>query len=587
MADFTQILLRLDSNSSLNDKQKSIMRLVIDYLLNQMSMGNSCIDIQDFCKTSEQAEGTSKSLINILKKSGICGIHTLHEQYIEPLPLTLFMINKTNLLYITRYLYYEVSILRKLRSLTYNKCVNTEIVINNLMSIKNQVQNDYPNNEQLSAIQISALNQLSFITGGPGTGKTTTVLILLIILIRIYKNIVNDPKICIVAPTGKAAIRVKESVCSNLIRVTDQFGLSPYESEVINNVSYSTIHKLLGYKYGSIYFKHDNNNPLDVDILIIDESSMISLPLFYKLLLAIDHQKIKNIIFLGDKNQLSSVEEGYVFAMLVEKNKSVVSDLFTSVFNISELISSNRNLGEIAQFAGFILNNDIDQIIKIIRNDSAIKARNNSNFKKIIIDLFDNDSPLVNYIRIIEEIVNLTSTIDDIEVSKLLFKEFKNFAILCAVNNGVLGVNNLNKQIETVIKNKFVINREWYTGRPILVLENNSALGIYNGDVGICVIVNGKPIIIFEDGKKFSPEIIPKHQLAYAMTIHKSQGSEYNHVYIILPNIVDQNKTVLTRELLYTAITRAKADIVLYTQFETIIFMIKNKTKRITGIAYL
>lgn len=579
MTNFTNWLLQLNSHSQLDDEQKLIMQQVINFLLEQMENGHSCIDLQNFCETCAADKYIIKYLIEILKLSGICGFYTTDLQAISPLPLTLFITDNTALLYITRYLHYELTILRKLRSLNQTQQVCAYSVLNNLSIIKKEVRDDFPNHEQLLSIQESALTQLSFITGGPGTGKTTTVLMLLLLLIRSYANNSQFLKICIVAPTGKAAIRVKQSVESTLARINRQFELTEHESNIIDNVSYSTIHKLLGFKYGSIYFKHDNNRTLDIDILIVDESSMVSLPLFYKLLLAVDSSKIKHIVFLGDKNQLSSVEEGYVFATLIEKNSTNLAE--TSEFKVSQLKSSNRNIGDIHNFAQAILNEKVDQI-----STNLITFRQNQ-FTNIISELFAKDNPLDIYIKAINDLTNLLLSNDIIEISKLLYSKFKDFVVLCALNNGLLGVDNLNRQIETIVKNRLNTNAQWYSGRPILVLENNSVLGIFNGDIGICLMIEGKPVILFEDGKRFIPEIIPRHQVAYAITIHKAQGSEYNNVYVVLPKISEKNKSVLTRELLYTAVTRAKLRVTLFAQEDTVNDIVKNKTERITGLKFL
>ena len=171
-----------------------------------------------------------------------------------------------------------------------------------------------------------------------------------------------------------------------------------------------------------------------------------------------------------------------------------------------------------------------------------------------------------------------------------LFKEFNRQSILCLTNVGILGSININEQIEKIIKHKIVLtNDNWYIGRPIMVLENDYSLNLHNGDIGICIIDNGKKVIVFDDGKKLLSDALPKYQLAYALSIHKSQGSEYEHVNIVLPdNMLTTNQTnICSRELIYTAVTRAKRSITLFSSKDMLKKSIKNTTIRNTGLKYL
>ena len=212
----------------------------------------------------------------------------------------------------------------------------------------------------------------------------------------------------------------------------------------------------------------------------------------------------------------------------------------------------------------------------------------------------------INYIthlnhKMTQEYLNTQDfNIDDVKLlAEELFRKYNNTILLTSYNNGILGVNELNIRIETVIKNQLNIPLEqlWYVGRAILILENDYALDIYNGDIGICVYMNNQFRILFDNGKYYSINILPAYQLAFAMTIHKSQGSEYNNVILLLPEFTLDN-TILSIELLYTAITRAKYKIQLYTTENTLNNIIQTNESdnsqqnlenisRITGIASL
>jgi len=658
--DYTPFINKLLglANSSLTARKYEILSSLLTSLLLAMDDGHSCIDIEDFCATTDILDVSSIEVVRLLDESYLCASYAVGHK-IALKPLSLVILGASGLLYLTRYLHYEVSCVKALNALNQSSRLSNEILNQHIQLMTQNSLNgefpmngspmngspmngsptsqfptrgftasrfltsQFPNGEQLEAMKACALHKLSFITGGPGTGKTTTVLLLLVLLMRSYAGLPNKINIHICAPTGKATNRVKESILSNLVKIIEQFALTEEEQELINSISYSTIHKLLGFKKHDIYFRHNRDNPLAVDVLVIDESSMISLPLFYKLLHAINKDKIKHVVFLGDKNQLSSVEEGYVFASLMEHSLTQKYDLFSTRFSVNNLTISNRNIDAIAKVAVAVLDGNRKDIIKAFTASKEVSSFAavrlvKLNFKNLLMDICKNASPIDNYIECIfniccdnnstkENIVSKDSSHCEpllsnngaaisVDIANKLFSIFRQFAILCAVNIGELGVNNLNFHLEKIIKHKLNElgeerkNELWYTGKAILILENNANLGLYNGDIGICVVNERKPMIVFENGASFIPEVLPNHQLAYAMTIHKSQGSEFNHVYVLLPDIKRQEKVTqefLTRELLYTAITRARSSVTIYSDTEAILNIINNRSARTTGLKEL
>ena len=169
-----------------------------------------------------------------------------------------------------------------------------------------------------------------------------------------------------------------------------------------------------------------------------------------------------------------------------------------------------------------------------------------------------------------------------------MFRLFSAQTILCLTNGGVLGCDNLNDRLELQIKRILGVNDEWYNGRAIIILQNDYNLELFNGDIGICVLKDDRARVVFESGREFIPEVLPNYTLAYAITIHKSQGSEYQQVSIVLPTqqSADANAgRLLSRELLYTAVTRAKSNIRLYCEQETLLAAIKQQTVRNSGLA--
>ena len=557
----------------LDKTKRDVIENIIEYLLSEMALGNTCIYLSQYITRPSYKTPNSNNppsvddIMHILLSSNLSAVVSLDIDNIKNTPLPIFthpliLVKRPHdyALFFARYLHYEISIIKQTRVLHHEYHISHDTQ-NEIDSFINDivVKIGFPNPEQTQAIKKSIINKFSIIGGGPGTGKTTTITILLLIISKMHIATHNQPlQINIVAPTGKASARVRESI-ANSINILSQHGLmSDKMYECFNNIKYSTIHKLLGYKHGSIYFKYNAINKLSTDVLIIDEASMIGLPLMYKLLSALDDTSIKHIIALGDKNQLPAIEEGNVFHSLMNDNKNVVSFLMTS----------NRNKGDINILLEAILKKDHILLESVIDNSDVINLYP-CKLKSIIDEILQNDSHLSDYVILMNPITTPTY--------KELTNQFIKSTILCLQNNGTLGVLNLNYIIEAIIKDKLLIENTWYTGRPILILENNEMYDIHNGDIGTCIMMDGKPIIHFENGKQYSPDILPKYQLAYAITIHKSQGSEYNHVNIILG---DANTNRLTCELLYTAISRSKFFVNLFGSFDLIHDGINHQTSR-------
>lgn len=596
MASFSSELIKF-ANPALSDQEKQLLLSIIDCMQNDLLAGHSC------SKLSLVADKISSSLINVkelLLSSGLVAIITSENidtasEDLQPIPAKPLILYH-ELLYLNRYYYYETNVAKKIcqldRVYSADKETDTEKLLEELKAIQNI--HNLPNQEQFNAIKNSISRKLSIITGGPGTGKTTTVTLLLWALANLYRGQKLSVKIC--APTGKAANRVKESIMNSLKLFKERE--LPIECQLFDELlsdsnSFTTIHKLLGYQQNSIYFRHNEKNNLAVDILIIDESSMIGLSLFSKLLAAINPERTRHIIFLGDKNQLSSVEEGYVFASLVkpaplisgisrtESQQLLQPDLFSiePVDNgnsmVSELITSNRSSGEVAQISSAILAGNIMSLGDLLEKGNQVQLKP-LEMSQLMTELFKLD-------RCWSQYTDFLKNCDETTGISALFAAFNQQVVLSAINSGFFGVNNLNLIIEKRIRQQLMTTSEWYSGRPIMILSNDYALGLFNGDIGICQVYEERFVIVFQDGRKFIPEILPRYQLAYAITIHKSQGSEYNNVNIVLPEI-ENLEEVYSRELIYTAITRAKKTVTIFSSFSSLKKIILNQLERNTGL---
>ena len=435
------------------------------------------------------------------------------------------------------------------------------------------------------------------ISGGPGTGKTTTVVKLLALLIQAQPDLM----IKMVAPTGKAAARLTESITntlSDLVLETAIEQLIPTEA--------STIHRLLGVRNNSTHFRHNNDNKLILDLLLVDEASMVDLPLMAKLLSALpDHARL---ILLGDKDQLSSVEAGAVLGDICSFIGSGYSAskaqqlakltgfdcLLTQVnhraVNMSDNLCLLRKSYRFDQFSGigylatavnkggisaaqlFALCEKYDDLNYYL-NDSQSDAA----FDQLVVEGY---APYLSAISIINS--------DNKGNAKQLLQLFNDFKLLCATREGEWGVELLNKRCEKLLQKAglFTSNIDamqiWYVGRPVMVTENSYHLNLFNGDIGLCLEDESGQLRVYfvmADGSvaDYQPSRLPAHQTVFAMTIHKSQGSEFKHTLLALP---DHASPVMNRELIYTGITRAKHRLTLIANLSLVASSIRSRASR-------
>lgn len=447
---------------------------------------------------------------------------------------------------------------------------------------------------QKIAVAIALTRKVAIISGGPGTGKTTTVA-------KILAGLeLNSPSIRIVAaaPTGKAASRLTES----LSRAIEQLS---FESLNIKTEAL-TLHRLLGAKIDNRSFSYNKHNQLHIDVLVVDEASMVDLNMMARILEALPASA--RLILLGDKDQLSSVEAGAVFGDLCH--------FISNGYSQSRAEELSRLTGyriPIADQPATTITDSICLLKKSYRfNESsgigllanAVKEGQYLNVKKLIVDDSLQD---VNYYELssnqtyqavlndcvehYKDYLNAIKHHQNNDIATILTK-FAECRLLCAVREGKFGVEGLNKQIEQLLaKHKLIkLNQrdQWYVGRPIMILRNSTSLGLYNGDIGITLTAEHdssklRVYFPFSDGtiKGFSPYRLPEHETAYAMTIHKSQGSEFDHVNIILPT---EFSPLLNRSLLYTAITRAKKTVSIYTNEKILERVVKSQIHRESGL---
>ena len=507
-----------------------------------------------------------------------------------------------NRLYLQRYFSYESSILASIQSCIASEKKLQQQRLQQLITHKDFIRSlSSPDSDirlteeekidwQQTAAIVGVLNNFTIITGGPGTGKTTTVAKMLAILFTI------DPafKVALAAPTGKAAVRMAESLKGSKIDVDIAI------KEKFKTLVPTTIHRLLKYVPDSPYFKHDQTNPLVYDLVIVDEASMIDVALFSKLLAAIG--PATRIILLGDKDQLASVEAGSLLGDLcqTQRRMNLMSAENVELINsfipvmeqqitigyieaadnvlsehIIELKRSRRFTGDggIGTFSKAVIHGRMDEIEAFV-DEKRDKA--------VTIDTRYADDLFNDFIAGYEEYIG------EKDISKALEK-LNQLRVLCAIREGPQGLKAMNKKIESMLIKKGLVDNkiEFYNNRPIIVTRNYPELKLFNGDVGIIrPDSNGSLKAWFEDSDKNLRAVLPGYitsaETVFAMTIHKSQGSEYDKVLVMLPSSAGQ--PLLTRELLYTAITRAKKIVLLQASKETIMYTANKSVQRVSGI---
>ncbi len=449
-------------------------------------------------------------------------------------------------------------------------------------------------NLQKVAAAVALTRRVSVISGGPGTGKTTTVAKLLAALVQMADG--SRCRICLAAPTGKAAARLTESLGAAL----RQLPLTDKQKATLPDEA-STLHRLLGAQPGSQRLRYHAGNPLHLDVLVVDEASMIDLPMMSRLIDALPQHA--RVIFLGDRDQLASVEAGAVLGDICAwVNKGFTPE---RAAQLSRLTGTAVPAGEGASASAlrdslcllqksyrFGSDSGIGQLAAAVnRGDkaaaSAVLGQGFSDIENKHLQSTEDyqsmiDDALAGYGRFL-------GLVRDGAQPQEVLTAFGEYQLLCALREGPFGVSGLNDRIEQALVRQRRISRpahaRWYHGRPVMITRNDASLGLFNGDIGIA-LDQGQGIRVWfplPDGslKSVQPSRLPEHDTAWAMTVHKSQGSEFDHAALILPG---QIVPVVTRELVYTAITRAKKRLSLYADDRILAQAIATRTERRSGL---
>jgi exodeoxyribonuclease V alpha subunit len=407
--------------------------------------------------------------------------------------------------------------------------------------------------EQRSAAKIALSQGLTVLTGGPGTGKTTTVARLLALLAGGTRL-----RIALAAPTGKAAARLQEAVRLEVGK------LDKADQQALSGMHATTLHRLLGSRPDtSARFRHNRSNRLPHDVIVVDETSMVSLTMMARLLEAV--RPDARLILVGDPDQLASVEAGAVLADLVDG---------LDASKLAALMTPHRFGESIGALASSIRAGDTDGAIEVLRKGGEH------------IEWIDTDQPSEHLRKVlVPQALRLreAAILGNAEAALATLDEHR---LLCAHRRGPYGVRFWNRQVERWLAEETgePIWSDWYAGRPVLVTANDYGLKLYNGDTGVTLVRDGvlRAAIAGAEQLEFATSRLSDVDTMHAMTIHKSQGSQADEITVLLPQ---EDSRLLVRELFYTAVTRAKERVRVIASEQALRAAVERRAVRASGLA--
>lgn len=591
--------------------QKELAILLAALLAYHCIKGHSCIRLDSFLATNpfglnsdnldeelQAVLSNSTDLQKILKISPLKWQELLQDHIVfsnDPKQIAPILFQH-NRIYLYRYWQAENRIAAKMKTMAQDEPIHAQEIELNKRILDRVFETDQ--SDQISWQKVAAATALAkkfcVISGGPGTGKTYTVVRLLAALQLKQLEQSQEPlTIALAAPTGKAAARLKESIEKDI----DKLEIPTAVKQLIPNKA-STIHSLLDIRPNSDIPKYNADNPLHLDLLVVDEASMIDLFVMEKLFNALKPNT--RLILLGDKDQLASVEAGNAMSELGDLLTQDYSEKHSAylrsatgypIFSQNSLSTIRDSLCHLYVSRRFDDSSGIGNLAKAVNNKDEKKAGNSwekfANFADIEQIAYPPEK--ADYAQwqkecaeqIVQKAVELYSDYlklvnqrkqnpNAVSVSQI-FETFAKVRFLSALRVGGFGVENLNLQIAEALRKAKLVSfkyaRDSYIGKPILVTENTKQLKVFSGDIGLILPdEQGNTRIYFEtkineQHLSLSPSRLPSFEPAYVMTVHKSQGSEFLHTLMIMPL---ESSPVLTKELLYTAITRAREKFTLF-----------------------
>jgi exodeoxyribonuclease V alpha subunit len=464
-------------------------------------------------------------------------------------------------------------------------------------ALPDQASKNEPDWQKVAACSV-LLNKLTIINGGPGTGKTLAIARAMILLLELSNG--KMPRIALAAPTGKAAARLQQAIQ----QAADAFISDPQVLAAMPKAA-TTIHRLIGSVRYSSHFRWNRENPLPFDVVVFDEASMVDLGLMVKLIRALPDAA--RLIMLGDRDQLASVEAGAILGDICGYRQlndfsadfaATLSPLVGAVLKESQPQASPSPLRN--SLIELTRNYRFSGQSKISRLSSAIKRGDGAAALAVLQDRSDDscrwlELPSTSGLPLMMKDIIIYfkeyfDHIDNIAEYENLFDIFDRFRILCGLRHGPYGAIEINRLCEQTLYREGVISARdtLYPGRPVMITTNNYTMKLFNGDTGFILPDperGGELSAFFRNPngglRRVSPVRLPTHETLYAMTVHKSQGSEFDHVLLILP---DYDAPVLTRELIYTAVTRTRKTVTILGREDIFVGAVSRRLKRSSGL---
>lgn len=504
------------------------------------------------------------------------------------------ILDKRNNLFLLRFHRYEEAIAQALRARAAGAEPLDAARVGPLLAALFPAGNEAAGVDWQRAAAVLALRQrFVVISGGPGSGKTYTVARILALIAALAPG---KPRVALAAPTGKAALRLQESIRSARI------GSATLPQHLAANIGdqAQTLHRLLGVQAHRPGFRHNAANPLHLDLLILDEASMIDVPLMAALLEALPPSC--RIILLGDRDQLASVEAGNLFADLcgngeIRWSQALVREMQEFVGQGEFPVDSSAHGNDPGPLADSLVllrashrfreGSGIGALARAVNsgNPEMVQATLELRFPDLHIE--DGTAPgAAAWLR--DRIEHFLLPLFAAASPQAALQELGRRRILCALREGPSGVEGLNRLAETIFRRTRRIPQtaRLYPGMPIIILRNDYTLGLFNGDAGVLWTDDrGSLQAWFEQENGTARAVglsrLPAWQTSYAITVHKSQGSEFAEVLLILPQ---EDAPVLSRELLYTGITRAKNTLTLACRREVLLRVVQRRVVRHSGL---
>jgi exodeoxyribonuclease V alpha subunit len=542
-----------------------------------VGQGNICLDLGDV------AGFNGGELAALLRATPVVGAPG------EYRPLIL---DAADRLYLYRYWQYERDLAEAIRMLSADRPPLDPVVLQTGLARLFPGEESEPDWQRLAAAT-AVRSRFAVISGGPGTGKTSTV-VKIIALLREQPG-GETLRIALAAPTGKAAARLKESI---------QAARNSMQCDNAENFpeDVATIHRLLGVIPASCRFRHDRQNQLPFEVVIIDEASMVPLPLLAKLVAALAPQA--RLIMLGDRDQLASVEAGAVLGDICATGESHAFSAEFAAFcaEVTGTTLSPDNLEPAAvpladavvvlqknyRFGGASGIGALSRAVNSGEGVAALDGLKAGRYPDVSLQPVPQQHELEA--QLAESVFSGYGDYLAAADPATALDRFDRFRVLCALRQGSYGVAALNGAIEKCLAARGLIapHSEWYQGRPVMITRNDYGRRLFNGDIGITLTDPdnaGQLAVYFRsaDGgvRRFSPYRLPEHETVYAMTVHKSQGSEFERLLLIMPTFDNQ---VLTREILYTGMTRARSSVALWCTEEIFLATVSRRIARRSGL---